>query len=345
MTKFENTQPASVEKDAQQAQLISIVIPCFNESEGFPVFQTEILAIAQAIEQRNLATEIVLVDDGSRDDTWNLICELAAKDRRVRGAALSRNFGQQSAISCGYDLAAGDAVVCLDADLQDPPDVLLEMIDKWRQGFDVVLGVRRTRTGESTFKLWTAKIFYQLLRLLGARHIRADCGDFRLMSRRSLMALQQMPEYHRFIRGMVGWAGFPTAEIFYDRRARRAGQTKYPLSKMIRLALDAIISFSSAPLRLAYLSSGLLMLATLGYLVYVLIIHVVFGVDLVPGWASLLLTVIGFGSMNLFCLGLMGEYVGRIYEEVKHRPHYIVRDQTPLNRPMQNGAPDASSDS
>ncbi len=266
MTEIVKSHPTTAADSAATAQRISIVVPCFNEAEGFALLQTEILDLAEAIQRQNLAIEIIFVDDGSRDETWNLISALARQDKRVHGVALSRNFGHQAALTCGYDLASGDAVACMDADLQDPPKVLLEMIAKWREGFDVVLGVRRTRKGESLFKLWTAKIFYTLLRMLGARHIRADSGDFRLMSRRSLMALRQMPEYHRFIRGMAGWVGFPTAEIYYDRHARRAGQTKYPLSRMVQLALDAIISFSSAPLRLADISSGILMLLTLAYL-------------------------------------------------------------------------------
>ncbi len=305
-------------------ELLNIVIPCYHEADGLPILESRLANAIDTLESQQLNVELIIVDDGSRDGTWQAIVAWAARDRRVRGIRLSRNFGHQAALTCGYDLARGDAVVCLDADLQDPPELIPDMVARWREGFDVVLAVRRRRKGESAFKLWTATLFYRTLRGLGAGYVRADSGDFRLLSRRSLNALNSLREQHRFIRGMVGWIGFNTTELFYDRDARHAGTTHYPLRKMLRLALDAMVSFSSAPLRLAYVLSGLLMLVTLGYLAYVLLVHFVWGIALVPGWASLLLAIIGFGAMNLFCLGLMGEYVGRIYEQVKHRPVYIV---------------------
>ena len=320
---------------------LSIVVPCYHEADGLPILENRLASALDALESDRLTIELIIVDDGSRDGTWQAIVAWAARDHRVRGVRLSRNFGHQAALTCGYDLARGDAVVCLDADLQDPPELIPDMVARWRQGFDVVLAVRRRRDGESAFKLWTAAIFYRLLRALGAGYVRADSGDFRLMSRQSLTALNSMREQHRFIRGMVGWIGFNTTEIFYDRDARHAGRTHYPLRKMLRLALDAMVSFSSAPLRLAYLLSGVLMLITLGYLAYVLMVHFVWDISLVPGWTSLLLAIIGFGAMNLFCLGLMGEYVGRIYEQVKHRPVYFVAASA--EQPPAAAAPTAPS--
>ncbi|NNM85641.1 MAG: glycosyltransferase family 2 protein [Phycisphaerales bacterium] len=322
-------------------QLVSIIIPCFNEVEGLPSLEQHLAPVLAQLQMTHLETELIIVDDGSRDGTWQAIVAWAARDHRVRGIRLSRNFGHQAALTCGYDLARGDAVVCLDADLQDPPELIPDMVARWRDGFDIVLAVRRRRKGESAFKLWTAALFYRLLRVLGAGYVRADSGDFRLLSRQSLTALNAMREQHRFIRGMVGWIGFNTTEIFYDRDARHIGRTHYPLRKMLRLALDAMVSFSSAPLRLAYVLSGVLMLMTLGYLMYVLMVHFVWGISLVPGWTSLLLAIIGFGAMNLFCLGLMGEYVGRIYEQVKHRPVYFVAASA--EQPPAAAAPTAPS--
>lgn len=278
--------------------------------------------------QLDYQVQIILVDDGSQDATWELIRAFAEYDKRVRGVSLSRNFGHQAALTCGYDLASGDAVVCMDADLQDPPEVVLEMVQKWKQGADVVYAVRRSREGESVFKRWTAKFFYQFIRGMGARYIQKDSGDFRLLSRRALDALKGLREQHRFIRGMVGWIGFGVAEVHYDRKARVAGVTKYPFRKMLRFAIEAIVSFSFLPLRIAYLSSFALGTIFIGYLVYSFIRYVFFGVDIVPGWTSLILSVIAFGAMNLFCLGIIGEYVGRIFEQIKNRPLYLVSNDT-----------------
>jgi dolichol-phosphate mannosyltransferase len=216
----------------------------------------------------------------------------------------------------------------MDADLQDPPEVVLEMFSKWEGGADVVYAVRRSRTGESAFKLKTASLFYRLIRAMGATYVREDSGDFRLMSRRALDALNKLREQHRFIRGMVGWVGFRTAEVHYDRKARVAGVTKYPFRKMLRFAIDATVSFSFFPLRLAYVLSSALSLIFCAYLVYTVFMHFFFDRTLVPGWSSLILSVIAFGAINLVCLGIMGEYIGRIFEQVKSRPLYLVGDDT-----------------
>jgi polyisoprenyl-phosphate glycosyltransferase len=313
--------------EVARREAISIVVPCYNEVAVFPYLQKELSALADRIVQ-DYDVEIILVDDGSCDATWEKICAFSAVDSRVRGVALSRNFGHQAALTCGYDLATGDAVVCLDADLQDPPEVVLEMLRRWREGADVVYGVRTSREGETAFKLWTAKLFYRLLRAMGAKYVREDAGDFRLLSRRSLDALQKMREEHRFIRGMVGWIGFRVAEVAYERKARVAGTTKYPFRKMLLFALNAIVSFSAFPLRLAYVMAFGLSAILMSYLVYTFYRHVFYHVDLVPGWTSLILSIMAFGAMNLFCLGIIGEYVGRIYEQSKQRPLYLIGADT-----------------
>jgi polyisoprenyl-phosphate glycosyltransferase len=307
-------------------ELLSIVVPCFNEQEVFPLLREALIDVADRIESE-LRFEIVLIDDGSSDSTWQHILDFASTDSRVRGASLSRNFGHQMALSCGYSLAKGDAVVCMDADLQDPPEVILDMIDRWREGADIVYAVRSERVGESWFKLRTAEVFYRFIRAVGASQVRRDAGDFRLLSRPALDGLQQLGEQHRFIRGMVGWIGFETAEIHYQRHPRAAGSTQYPLKKMLRLAVDATVSFSSVPLRFTFVFAGLLSLLILSYLGFASVRYFLYGDELVRGWTSLLLSIMGFGALNLVCLGIMGEYVGRIYEQAKGRPLYLVKDE------------------
>jgi dolichol-phosphate mannosyltransferase len=304
--------------------LISLVLACYNEDAVFPSLQDALVRLSDTLE-REYRVEIILVDDGSRDGTWRKMQSFAEMDDRVKALSLSRNFGHQLALTCGYDWARGDAVVSMDADLQDPPEVVLEMVAKWREGFDVVIAVRKQRETDTLFKRWTATAFYRLIRWMGALQVREEAADFRLMNRQSLDALLQMRETHRFIRGMVGWVGFRTTEVYFEREPRRAGETKYPLRKMLRFATDGIISFSSFPLRVAYWMALVLMLLSFGYLGYNLMLHFVWKGHLVPGWASLLVVIIAFGTMNLICLGLMGEYIGRLYEQVKQRPLYVVR--------------------
>lgn len=305
--------------------LISIVVPCYNEAEVFGVLRGRLQALAESTAGA-FDLEFLFVDDGSSDDTWSAIAAFSQADPRVRGLRLSRNFGHQFALSCGYQAAAGRAVVSIDADLQDPPELVPEMVQLWKQGVDVVYAVRREREGETLFKRVTAKLFYRFMRLIGARRVRMDTGDFRLLSRRALDGLNRLGEYHRFVRGMVGWIGFREAEVYYTRSPRAAGESKYPFRKMLRLALDAAVSFSMIPLRLAYLSSFILALLLLGYLGYVAIKVFVFHENPIRGWTSVILATMAFGSINLFCLGIMGEYVGRIFEQVKARPLYLVSD-------------------
>lgn len=315
-------------------RLISLVIPCYSEAEVFPHLRAELVRLADRLENE-FSVEIILVDDGSKDSTWEQIAAFAAEDSRVRGIELSRNFGHQMALTCGCDHAQGDAVVSMDADLQDPPEVVLELVEKWKAGYDVVYAVRRQRDGESRLKLQTAALFYRFIRWLGATYIKADAGDFRLMSRRSIDALQQMREQHRFIRGMVGWVGFRTAEVHYHRKSRRAGETKYPMRKMLHFAADAIVSFSSAPLRLSFAVALALFSVILLYLAVACIRNVFFGHPLVTGWTSLILAVVILSGINLVSIGILGEYVGRIYEQVKHRPLYLVQSVTRESAPPE----------
>ncbi len=315
---------------------ISIVVPCFDEAEVFELLRRELVALAGALAPV-YEVELIFVDDGSRDDTWARIRKFASADPRVRGLSLSRHFGQQAALTCGYDVAEGDAVVCLDADLQDPPEVILQMIEQWEKGADVVLGVRERREGETRFKRWTASLFYRLIRWLGPAQLRADSADFRLMSRRSVLALRRMREQHPFLRGMVGWMGFRTAEVRYLRRPRAAGRTKYSLRKMFLLATDAAFSLSNAPLRLACGLSLAVSLGCLAYLGYAVVAHLAWGAPLIPGWTSLMLAVTAFGATILLCLGLLGEYVARIYQQGKQRPLYLLQGDTLGDR--SGGAP------
>jgi polyisoprenyl-phosphate glycosyltransferase len=302
------------------APLLALVVPCYDEAEAFPHLRAALESLRSELLSK-YHVEVVLIDDGSRDNTWPLIRQFAASCDWVRGAALSRNFGHQAALTCGLTLARGDAVVSLDADLQDPPAVVLEMAAVWENGADIVYAVRRSRAGETAFKKATAALFYRLARRLGAKGLRADAGDFRLMSRRSLDALLAMPEQHRFLRGMVGWVGFRTADVHYDRAARVAGTTKYPLRKMLRLAADAVVSSSSAPLKFPYYCAILLSLL----IIFTALAALALG-GIGPGDAAVVFALVLFGSGALVSLGILGEYVGRIYEQVKARPLFLVKE-------------------
>ncbi|MCX5661632.1 MAG: glycosyltransferase [Planctomycetota bacterium] len=330
---------------------VSLVVPCYNEEPAIPHLRRELTALADAlVNQHGCECEILLVDDGSRDRTWEHIRAFTADDARVRGARLSRNFGHQAALTCGYDLASGDVIICLDADLQDPPNVVPEMIAKWRAGADVVYAIRKARQGETAFKLFTASLFYKLIRKLSAADIRENSGDFRLMSRRSLDALNRLRERQRFIRGMVGWVGYRTDEVHYERLERVAGVTKYPFRKMLLLAADAIVSFSRFPLKLAYWCAFSLSGLFLAYLLVSLVRYFAFNTQMVPGWPSLIATIIAFGAANLLCVGLLGEYVGRIYEEIKQRPIYLLQEvvsrpgDAPPGNPGSPGIPGNSGE-
>ena len=314
--------------------LISIVIPCLNEASTIPHLKKALTEFGHGLNPR-YRCEFLLIDDGSTDTTWEQIVSFGQEDERVRGISFSRNFGHQIAITCGYDLAKGDAVVTMDADLQDPPEVIHDMIRHWEKGFDVVYAVRLKRYGESRFKLFTARIFYRIFKRLSKLSSPADAGDFRLMSRRSVDALKEMREKFRYIRGMVGWLGFKSIAIEYERKPRAAGHTKFGFLKMLSFAMDSLVSFSSKPLQLTYLLAFLGIVPVMLYLLYTLFAFFAFGKELVPGWTSLLLSISIFGFSNLLCLGLMGEYIGRIYDETKSRPLYLIQETTCRNAPRK----------
>ncbi|MBA3774087.1 MAG: glycosyltransferase family 2 protein [Ramlibacter sp.] len=304
--------------------LLSVVVPCFNEQE---VIEQTHQRLVQVLQQAgDFEFEIIYVDDGSRDATLGILRRLQASDRRVRVVSFSRNFGHQFAVTAGLDHAAGDAICVIDADLQDPPEVILEMLQRWRDGVDVAYGVRTERDGESAFKMWTAKAFYRTINRLSDTPIPLDTGDFRLMDRAAVEAFQAMPERDRFVRGMVAWAGFRQEAVPYRRAARFAGTTKYPLSKMLRFAADGIMSFSTAPLRTAiYAGVTAALLAMLG--VFYAVVMRVTTDNWVEGWTLLFIAVLFIGGVQLMFMGVVGEYVGRIYGEVKRRPLYLVKEQ------------------
>jgi glycosyltransferase involved in cell wall biosynthesis len=311
---------------------LSVVIPCYNEEACLPELHRRVSAVAQSVAGDS--HEIILIDDGSRDRTWTGMQALAAQDPHLMGVHLSRNHGHQLALTAGLDLASGDRILIIDADLQDPPELLPEMMATMdREAADVVYAVRRKRDGETPFKRASAALFYRGLAAMTDTDIPLDTGDFRLMSRRALDALLHLPEQARFIRGMVAWVGFRQVPFAYERAERAAGETKYPLRKMIRFALDAVTGFSTAPLRLASYAGIALAGASLLLILYIL--YGYFTRDTVEGWTSTMLLVTVIGAVQMFVLGVLGEYVGRLYVEAKRRPLYIVADiagRTPGSR-------------
>jgi len=304
----------------RQLTLVSVVAPMLNEEGTARIFCERVRAALDG-----LPWELVVVDDGSSDATPAILAEAAAADARVKVVTLSRNFGHQTAITAGLDHAQGDAVVMIDADLQDPPELIPTMLDHWRAGSDVVYAMRTNREGESRFKVVTARWFYSIMGRVSAVPLAANSGDFRLLSRRALDALLTMRERNRYLRGMTSWVGFTQTAVPYERERRHAGETKYPIRKMVHFALDAIASFSNVPLQLATIAG--FTFALLAFLaVPVAIGFRIFG-QFLPGITTTVVTVLLLGGFQLMAIGLIGEYVGRIYDEVKRRPLYIVRDR------------------
>jgi polyisoprenyl-phosphate glycosyltransferase len=301
--------------------IFSIVAPVYNEENVLPEFHRR---LCQVMDQLGEPWELVLVNDGSHDRSAEVIAGLHQQDERVRGLSLSRNFGFQIAVTAGLDYSRGDAVILTDADLQDPPEVILEMIGKWREGYDVVYGVRTEREGETWFKRFTATLFYRLIHRITSIYIPRDTGDFRLMDRRVVDAIRRMPERNRFLRGMVSWVGFKQVPIYYRRHPRFAGATKFSVSKMTRFAVDAITSFSYFPLQLAtYLGFTIAALSAV-MIVLVIVLRLFSPAEPLLGQASTLVAVLFLGGVQLISLGIIGEYLGRIYDEVKGRPIYLV---------------------
>ncbi len=302
---------------------LSIVIPCYNEEECLPELYRRVAAVAETQSPGNY--EIILINDGSRDGTWGQMQALAASNPRLVAINLSRNHGHQLALTAGLDVSSGENILILDADLQDPPELLPDMLAIMdNDGADVVYAVRRQRAGESIGKKISAALFYRLLAKLTDTNIPLDTGDFRLMSRRALDALMAMPEQARFIRGMVAWIGFKQLPIVYDRSERLAGETKYPFSKMLKLALDAITGFSTTPLRFA--SHAGMALVAVSALIFAYILYGWIRGNTVEGWTSLMLLVVMLGAAQMFVLGMIGEYLGRLYMESKRRPLYLVSE-------------------
>ena len=299
----------------------SVVVPIWNEEQVIPELYKRVVDVMDRQEE---SWELICVNDGSRDGSLKLLLALREQDPRVKVVDFSRNFGHQVAITAGADFAEGDAVIVMDADLQDPPSVIEEMIARWRDGYEVAYAVRTSRVGETRFKLWTASLFYRLLAsITDDIDIPLDAGDFRLMDRRVVLAMRQLREKHRFMRGLSSWVGFKQIAVEYERQERFAGETKYPFRKMLRLANNAITSFSYLPLQLAtYFGFSLAIISLLG--IFLTIALRMSGSHFFEGQATTLVSVLFLGGIQLIFLGIIGEYLGRIYDEVKNRPLYIV---------------------
>lgn len=324
--------------DSDVGPLLSVVVPVYNEQEVLQEFYDRTKRVL--LDASGVDHEIIFVDDGSGDGSEQVITRFVGQDVRVRLLKLSRNFGHQIAITAGIDAARGNAVVVIDADLQDPPEVILRFIEKWKEGYDVVYGVRETRDGETLLKVWTASIFYRMLKALVHLDIPVDVGDFRLMSRRVVEQLKAMQERDRFVRGLVSWIGFRQIGLTYRRDKRYAGETKYPYRKMIRFALDGITSFSSIPLKMATIMGYLTSLLAFAYACSV-IVQKFMGYT-VQGWATIMVGLLFLGGVQLICLGILGEYIGRIFNETKGRPLYIV-DREMRNDRARCGLPDRAA--
>ena len=300
----------------------SIIAPVFNESGSLQELYNR---VAQVMDSTGETWELIMIDDGSTDGSSDNIKQLAVKDHRIRPVIFARNFGHQLAVTAGLDYSRGAAVIIIDADLQDPPEVILELISRWREGFEVVYAVRTEREGESWFKLFTASLFYRIVYRITEVNIPLDTGDFRLLDRKVVNVLNKMRERRRFLRGMSTWVGFKQIGVNYRRAARYAGETKYPFRKMFRFAMDAITGFSYFPLQLAtyigFISAGVSLL-----IIPIVIILRMAGSQFFFGQASTLIAVLFLGGVQLISLGILGEYIGRLYDEAKGRPLYIVRE-------------------
>jgi dolichol-phosphate mannosyltransferase len=301
----------------------SVVVPVFNEEE---VINETYKRLTEVMQSTGESYEIIFVNDGSRDKTAVLAREICKNDSNVKLIDFSRNFGHQTAITAGMDHACGDAVVVIDADLQDPPEVILDMLKKWREGYDIVYGQRIKREGETLFKKFTAKVFYRFLRSMTEVDIPVDTGDFRLIDRKVCDAMKTISERNRYVRGIVSWLGFKSAPVEFERKKRFAGTTKYPLKKMIKFATDAIMSFSYKPLKIAtFFGSFVSVFSFIGLIVMIILKLCGIG-EYVDGWTSLAVISLFLNGIVLMILGIIGEYIGRIYDEAKDRPLYVIRE-------------------
>jgi dolichol-phosphate mannosyltransferase len=313
---------SSREDHVSSAPTLSVIVPCYNEEA---VVETTHARLTAELDQTGLSYELIYVDDGSKDATVEKLRAISARSQHARLIKLSRNFGHQIAVTAGLEYADGEAVVLIDADLQDPPELIPQMIAKWREGYEIVYGVRTSREGESGFKIWSARLFYRLINKLSEVTLPLDTGDFRLIDRKVVRALRRMRERYRLLRAMTSWVGFRQAALPYERQKRFAGASKYPLRKMIALALDGILSFSIVPLRIVT-AVGLIMSAFSAIGIIYALIGRLFGDDWVPGWTMMFITMLFFGGIQFIFLGIIGEYVGRIYGEVKQRPLFLVSE-------------------
>ncbi len=320
--------------------LISLVFPIFNEEAVLPVLVARLEALLPTLEKDGDTVEVLFVNDGSRDGSLTQLRELAQRCPWARVLSFSRNFGHQIAVTAGMHHAAGAAVVLLDADLQDPPELLPEMIRLWRdEGWEVVYGKRRSREGETAFKLLTASLFYKLLHRLTSVAIPENTGDFRLMDRKVVDALNTMGEQHRFLRGMAAWVGFKQYALEYDRPARAAGETKYPFRKMFKLAMDAVTGFSYAPLKLSRDLGAFIALGAIAYGVLQAVRYAMAPRSFEPGWTSIIVVLSLLSGVQLVTLGLIGEYIGRIYDEVKGRPLYLLSEKLGFEAQSESSRP------
>lgn len=318
--------------------LVGIVVPVHDEAEVLEAFHAR---LESALAGADFDWRVLYVDDGSRDPSWPIVLALAGRDARVRGVRLTRNFGKDLALTCGIELAEGDAIVPIDADLQDPPELIPALVARWRAG-DVALvdAVRRSRAGEGWFKRASAHAFYRVMARLARVPVRADLGDFRLLDRRAVEAFKRLPERTRFVKGLFAWIGMPRAEIEYDRAPRAAGRTSWSYWRLWNFALDGILSHSSVPLRVWTYGGATIALCALAFAVYRIVHTLVWGVD-VPGYASIMVAILFIGGVQILSIGVLGEYIGRIYEEVKRRPLYLVDEVAGGAATTVSGAPQA----
>jgi glycosyltransferase involved in cell wall biosynthesis len=319
------TTPAQYERsNSKMAPFLSIIVPLYNEEL---VIREMYRRLSDVLETNQLDYEIVLINDGSRDETLSIAKQLCETNKRIKLVSFSRNFGHQIAITAGMDIVSGQIAVIIDADLQDPPEIILQMIEKWREGYEVVYGVRKQRKGESFFKLATAALFYRTLRRMTPLQIPVDTGDFRLMDRKVVEQLKTMRERSRFVRGMVSWVGFKQGKVEYIRDTRAAGETKYPFTKMLKFAIDGILSFSQIPLRLSSGFGFLCSVISFVMLIYGVAAKYLHPETIIPGWTSIFVASLFLGGVQLISIGILGEYLARIHEEIKGRPLYIIDEQ------------------
>ncbi len=310
-------------KTTKKTPTLSVITPIYNEADGLGLFFEKVTPILEEITED---WEIICVDDGSKDRSYEILQEHRKKDKRIKILKLSRNFGKEAALSAGIDHANGDAVIPIDSDMQDPPEVILQLVEKWREGFRVVLATRKKRTTDSLLKRFTAWLFYKTIIRMSRTDIPENTGDFRLMDRQVVEVIKRLPERTRFMKGLFAWVGFRTCQVFYERQPRAKGKAKQSYLKLFRLAVDGIFSFSTIPLRIWAYIGMIISSISLVYALYLVIRTIIFGID-VPGYASIMTAVLFMGGVQLLSLGIIGEYIGRVYREVKHRPLYVVEEE------------------